>query len=282
MDGVTGGSPVTTFAGPTVVRRQLGRALKRLRTAAGASIDQVVANPELGISRAKLYRLEAGEHPVKPQDITVLCQYLKAPKKEISRLTALALATQNHSDAAIPDWYEMYRDLEPIASVIRSYQVTALPGYLQTADYARAVIRAVLWHESDALIEHRVRLRLERQQRLFGANPPPRVLNVLGEEVLTRPVGGVDVQQAQIDHLVQLARRRTVQIRVLPFSVGAHAAMASAFRILDCTDPDDPNIVYLESHVGARYLQKPSDYADYEHMWKQIYAQSVPLKEFLR
>ena len=43
---------------------------------------------------------------------------------------------------------------------------------------------------------------------------------------------------------------------MLPFSVGAHAAMAGAFRILDFDDPDDPDVVYLESHVGALYLEE--------------------------
>ena len=269
-----------TLAGPTVVRRQLGRALKRLRTAAGASIDQVVANPELGISRAKLYRLEAGEHSVKPQDITALCQYLNAPKEELTRLTAMALATQNNSDAAIPHWFQLYRDLEPIASVIRTYQVTAIPGYMQTEDYARAVFRAGPPHESDAAIEHQVRLRMERQQRLFSASPPARVLNVLGEELLKRQVGGADVFQAQLEHLRRLDRRKTVEIRILPFATGAHAAMEGAFRLMNFADPDDPNFVYLEHHTGASHLQKPATYAAYERLWNLVYAQSVPLKEF--
>jgi len=32
--------------------------------------------------------------------------------------------------------------------------------------------------------------------------------------------------------------------------------MAGAFRILDFDDPEDPDVVYLESHVGALYLQR--------------------------
>jgi len=281
MDPVTGGSPVTTLAGPTVVRRQLGRALKRLRVKAGVSIDQVVASAELGVSRAKLYRLEAGEHPAKPQDITALSRFLGATKEEISRLTAMALATQNHSDAAIPVWFQLYRDLEPLASVIRAFQITVVPGHLQTPDYARALFQAGPPYDSEPEIEHQVRLRMERQQRLFGANLVPRLVNVLGEEVLTRQTGGADVIQAQIEHLRQLDRRRSVEIRVLPFSAGAHASTDGAFRIFEFNDPDDPNIVYIEDFVGARYLHKAADYAAYQRIWDLLYAQSVPLKEFL-
>jgi hypothetical protein len=151
---------------------------------------------------------------------------------------------------------------------------------LQTADYARAVFRASPKHKDEEAIEHQVALRLERQERLFGRNPGPRLVTVLGEEVLARPVGGADVLQAQVEHLRKLDRRENVEIRVLPLSTGAHAAMEGAFQILDFHDPDDPNIVYLEAHVGARYLQKPAEYAEYQGIWESVYPQSVPLKEF--
>jgi hypothetical protein len=103
---------------------------------------------------------------------------------------------------------------------------------------------------------------------------------VLGEAVLVRPVGGEAVLQAQISHLRELDLSDTVEIKVLPFAVGAHAAMEGAFQILDFNDPDDPNIVYLEAHVGGRYLQKSAEYATYQRIWSLICEQSVPLKEF--
>jgi len=268
------------MAGPTVVRRQLGRTLKRIRTAAGISVDQVVAHRELGISRAKLYRLEAGEHPVKPQDIVVLCQFFGTSSDDIKRLTAMALATQNHSDAAIPEWFQLFRDLEPIASRIRTYEGDVIPGELQTEDYARAVYRATQPDNADQGIEHHVAIRLDRQDKLYNRKPAPRLTTILNEAVLTRPVGGVTVIEAQREHLHELDQRGSVQIRVLPFEVGAHAAMTGAFRILDFDDPDDPNIVYLEAQVGVRYLQKRAEYDEYERIWKLIHRQSVPLKEF--
>lgn len=267
-------------AGPTVVRRQLGRALKRLRNAAQVSVDQVVARRELGISRAKLYKLEAGQHPVKPQDIVVLCQYFGGSKEEASRLTALALATQGQADAAIPEWFHLYRDLEQIASRIRTYDSDVIPGPLQTADYARAVFRASPKHTDEEAIGHQVALRLERQERLFAHGLGPRLIVVLNEAVLVRPFGGEDVLKAQVEHLRALDQRADVEVGVLPFVAGAYAATEGAFRILDFDDPDDPNIVYLEAHVAARYLQKPDEYAAYQDIWQSVHQQSVPLKEF--
>jgi transcriptional regulator with XRE-family HTH domain len=80
-----------------MVRRQLGRRLRQLRGVSGMSVDEVVAERYLGISRAKLFKLEAGKHAVKPQDIAVLCARYGVSPEETETLQALALATQDAS-----------------------------------------------------------------------------------------------------------------------------------------------------------------------------------------
>lgn len=251
-----------------------------MRAAAKVSADAVVANRELGISRAKLYRIEAGQHMVRPQDVVVLCQFYEAPPEEIKRLTSLAVATHSHADSAIPEWFHLYRDLEQVASQIRYYEGEVVPGELQTADYARAVFRAARSDVDDDTIERQVTLRLERQERLFGDKAGPRFSTVINESALARPVGGDGTMRAQLDRLCDLDRQRRADIKVLPFAAGAHAAMTGAFRILEFDDPDDPNIVYLEAQIGARYLQKPDDYDEYCRIWDLISRTAIPVKEF--
>ena len=95
-------------------------------------------------------------------------------------------------------------------------------------------------------------------------------MTVLGEGVLTRPVGGADVLRDQIAKLAELSRRKNIEIRVLPWSVGAHAAMAGAFRIMEFDDPDDPDMVYLESHVGAVYLEELEEVKEYRRIFDLI------------
>ncbi|MGH3737730.1 MAG: helix-turn-helix domain-containing protein [Micromonosporaceae bacterium] len=271
---------MSTTAGPTVVRRQLGRILKRMRTGAKISADDVVANRELGISRAKLYRMEAGAYPAKPQDVRVLGEFYGATHDDIKRLTAMAIATQGTADAAIPEWFQLYRDLEQVTASIRRYDGDVIPGLLQTADYARAVYRAVRPDDDGDAIEHQVALRMERQERFFDRVSAPRLTAVLNEAVLTRAVGGDGVMPAQLDHLRQLDGRDAARIGVLRSSDGAHAAMTGSFQILDFDDPDDPDIVYLEAHIGGRYLYKPDDYAEYRRLWDLIRRMATPLKEF--
>src|SRR5262249_32316712 len=131
------------------------------------------------------------------------------------------------------------------------------------------------------LVDRHVKLRLQRQKSLASRRPAPLLVTVLGEGVLTRPVGGESVLKEQIEHLSDLARRKNVQIRVLPWSVGAHAAMAGAFRIMEFDDPEDPDVVYLEPHIGALYLEEADEVKEYRRIFDLITSASMPIDDYL-
>ncbi len=274
-------------AGPTVVRRQLGRQLRRLRDTTRASVDEVVAHRRLGISRAKLFKMEAGRHPVKPQDVAVLCAHYQASADETEQLTALALATGGQSwwhiyGDDVPEWFSLYLEIEPAAAMIRTYESELIPGLLQTPEYARAVYQARNPDDSDYEIESRVSLRINRQAILTRADPQPPALHVvLNEAAVRREVGGSDVMAEQITRLRQVATRPNTTISVLPLAGGAHAAMESAFVILDFPDPaEDPSVVYLDSPSSAAYLQKDVEITRYETIFRLVCCQAVPILEY--
>jgi len=271
--------PVT---GQRVVRRALGRRLTRLRTANGKSRREV-AEARLGVSEPTLHRIETGKVPVTVANVRALCWLYGADASVTDALAELALGTSQEewwdSSGVIPDWFKLYVGLEASASRISCYDGEIVPGELQTEQYARAVFAAEQPPDSEAADRH-VKLRMQRQQTLFGRRPAPQLVTVLGEGVLTRPVGGEAVLDGQIEYLQQIARRDNVQIRVLPWSVGAHAAMAGAFRIMDFDDPEDPDVVYLESHVGALYLEEAAEVAEYRRIFELICKDAIPVEEF--
>lgn len=270
-------------SGPTVVRRQLGRRLLGLREAAGRTAAEVQA--ETGISQSKLSRIEKGLVPVKRPDVRELCRVYGSDTAETEALTTLARATfeqgwwEDYADV-IPDWFKFYVDLEAVAAHIQTFEDCIVPGELQTAEYATAVYQAERPDEDPQTIERHVNLRLERQEELFGRTPPPQLTVVLGQNVLTRRVGGSTVLAAQIEHLRQLDKRGYVDIRVLPFNAGAHAAMAGAFRILKSGNSEDPDVVYLEVLVGAHYLEKATELKAYRRIFDLIYEQAIPISGF--
>ncbi|WP_338090176.1 helix-turn-helix transcriptional regulator [Planosporangium mesophilum] len=271
--------PVT---GQRVVRRTLGRRLTLLRAASGKSRREV-AEERLGISEPTLHRIETGKVPVTVANVRALCWLYGADESVTGALAELALGTSQEewwdASPAIPDWFKLYVGLEASASQICSYDGEVVPGELQTEQYARAVFAAEQSTTSETA-DRQVKLRIQRQKTLFSRSPELRLVTVLGEGALTRPVGGEAVLKAQIEHLRQLARRDDIEIKVLPWSVGAHAAMAGAFRILDFDDPDDPDVVYLESHVGALYLEEPAEVNEYRRIFELIRKDAIPVEEY--
>ncbi len=272
--------PVT---GQRVVRRALGRRLTRLRVASGKSRREV-ADAKLGMSEPTLFRIETGKTPVTAANVRALCWLYGADQSVTDALAELAVGTGHEewwdANPVIPDWFKLYIGLEASARQICTYDGEIVPGELQTEEYAAAVFGAEKNADAEDARRH-VTLRLQRQRTLFAREPALSLTTVLGEGALTRPVGGSDVLKAQLEHLRTMAQRETVDIRVLPFSVGAHAAMAGAFRVLDFDDPEDPDIVYLESHVGALYLEEPEEVAEYRRIFELVRTESVPLVDWV-
>lgn len=271
--------PVT---GQRVVRRALGRRLTRLRTASGKSRREV-AEAKLGISEPTLHRIETGKVPVTVANVRALCWLYGVDESITAALAELALGTSQQewwdANPVVPDWFKLYVGLEASARRIAGYDGEVVPGELQTEQYARAVFSAEAPVDTEAA-ERQVKLRLQRQRTLFARNPVPCLATVLGEGALVREVGGRAVLDGQVEHLRQVARRDGVDIRILPFAAGAHAAMAGAFRILEFDDPEDPDVVYLESHVGALYLEEEAEVDEYRRIFGLIRDKAVPVEEY--
>ncbi len=67
-------------------------------------------------------------------------------------------------DDVLPEWFEVYVGLEAEADQIQTFEPQLIPGLLQTADYARAVMRVEHPDASDEEINRRVEMRLRRQR----------------------------------------------------------------------------------------------------------------------
>ncbi len=66
----------------------------------------------------------------------------------------------------------------------------------------------------------------------------------------------------QLHHLLQIAVRRAIALRVVPVRAGAHAATAGAFRMMEF--PSFKPVVYLESETSSLFLEQPGEIAAYQ------------------
>lgn len=274
--------PVT---GTTVIRRQLGRRLRALRDAAGKTMADVAAIKIM--SPAKLHRIEGGATTVKISDVWALCRIYGADDKTTDALAKLAIGTNDkgwwHDYGDImPVDFELYIGLEATASAIRIYEPERVHGLFQTADYAREIERAtnIMPPFSNEAIERIVALRLERQRTFLGRMPRCRITAVFGAGALARQVGGSQTLTEQVERLRELVRLDHVDIRVLPFSIGAHAAMLGSFTVMDFEDPGDPSVAYVETYSGARFVEDAEHLDRHRAVFDSIYQQAEPIEEY--
>lgn len=87
-----------------------------------------------------------------------------------------------------------YVRLELDATVVHEYQLTLVPGLLQTEEYMRTLFRNFRPRRTDAEIDRDVQVRLSRQRRLTQ-EPMLELVTIVDESALRRAVGGVRTSQ---------------------------------------------------------------------------------------
>ncbi|SFS51411.1 helix-turn-helix domain-containing protein [Saccharopolyspora flava] len=262
---------------PTVRRRRLAAELRRLR--AHSEVTQQQAASHLGCTQAKIGRFETAKRSPSVGDVSALLDFYGVDSAEREKLINLARDARkrgwwhSYSDV-LPEWYETYVGLEAEASSIHTYESEAIPGLLQTREYAYAITKSTLIRAHDAEIGRRVDLRIQRQERVTGDNPL-ELWAVVGEAALRRRVGGDGVLRRQLEHMLKLGQLPNVTLQVMPLDAGAHPAQAGPFVILRYSNHIDPDVVYLETHVGGLYLEREIELTNYATMMDHLRAHAV-------
>ncbi|MBL7499245.1 helix-turn-helix domain-containing protein [Frankia sp. CNm7] len=263
-----------SIPGPTVRRRRLGAELRRLREASDLTVDQ--AGEHIHRSGPTISRMEAGQFRFVPRNVAELLD-LYGLQDPDQRQALLALAKESRRPAwwhsygdAVPRWFQIYIGLEAEASAISTFEGLLVPGLLQTADYARAVIRAASPSLSATEVDRAVELRLTRQQVLTTV-PPLDFWAIVDEGVIHRHVGGAAVMRRQLEALRSLSEQPGITLQVVPYSAGAHAGMISNFTLIGFADTGGaPETVYIEAPTGSLYLEKSTEVRRYESWMNQL------------
>jgi hypothetical protein len=226
-----------------------------MREEAGLTITE--AAPKLDKTRSALGRIENAETIADVHLVRSMMDLYDSFDPDLLDLVRQAIR---------PGWWVAYgiRDrgfiaLETEAATSLTSQLMYVPGLLQTEAYMRAVFGTGKVHRSPKRLENDVTARLIRQARLTDEQAPLALVAIVDEAVLRKPIGGSKVMRAQLHHLVESARLDTVTLQVLPDSIGAHDGMDGAFTILEFTDEEDPDLLYVEHPIGAVHLEKPTE-----------------------
>lgn len=269
----------------TLPRRQLGRQLRQYREEIGLTLAQAAKLVEIGTTT--LHRLETGKaHKVRMRIIQHLCEIYERSAEEWAAIKHLA------RQASVKSWYAEYDELLPVnfdnyvgleaaARQIVSYQ-ELIPGLLQTADYARAIMRSYMPEASPTAIEPRVELRMKRQTIIRRKAEPVRFDVVLHESALHRMIGTPKVMAKQLLHVADVSTWPNVSVRIVPFSAGMPMGLnPGAFVILDFGldtkgRPVEPTVVFVENVLTANiYLEKEVDVDRYRALSVALHRASL-------
>lgn len=271
--------PMPARNSPTLRRRRLSAELRALRETAG--LTSVEATRRLEWSGGRLTKMERGEwvRP-NPRDIKDLCDlYGVTDPRRREYLVNLAREGREHGwwhafRKMMTEEYSTYIGLEAGAETVFAFD-QIMNGLIQTPDYARGLLVDGAAEIDAESVQRRVDLRMERQKLITRTDEPLRLWAVMDEAALHRLVGGPEVMQAQLRHVLELAALARVTVQIIPFSKGAHASVTGSFSILRFPEPEDPDAVYVETPAGELFVEEPEEVGRFQIAFQRLLATAL-------
>lgn len=265
-DGAAARPDDETGAGVVVA---FGRQLKLLRTRAG--MDRTELGGHLGYAAQSIAsfeqgrRIPLGEFIDRADEVLEAGGVLKALKDEVLR-------------AQYPSFFRDAARLEAKAESMCVYALYAVPGLLQTEDYARAGFRLERPLLDDEVIEERLAARMARQD-VYGRRPAPLLSFIIEEVALCRPIGGREVLLGQWEKLLAIGQKRHVEIQIMPTDRDEHAALGGPFNLIETAQGQ--RIAYAEVQGDSRLYTGRQQVRELEARYGILRSQALTPRESL-
>ncbi len=220
----------------------------------------------ISATNSKIVKMERGWVPMRDPDVRVLCEfYGLEDSKAVGRLLELARLDRERRKAK--GWWQHspqagalaeYIAMEDMASQVRTWQMSLIPGLFQTAEYARSLaVSDAVWEDPDE-IERIVEVRMKRQARLHG-DRPLQVYAVVWEAALRQLIGGQEVMRAQLDRVLEVAQLPNVRLQVLPFRAGGHPCVAGPFNIISFAEAEAVDVVHVDTIASTVWVENEAE-----------------------
>lgn len=174
-----------------------------------------------------------------------------------------------------PVWLRPWLDHEREASMLRYFELAVIPGPLQVESYARAIIGTM---RTGAAAEDAVAVRLSRREAVTRDDGPPRVVSILDDSALHRPVGGMAVMYEQMTALVELIEQPHISVYVVPAHVGAYAGLDGPVAL---ATNHGRTVGIRDAPGGGDVVEDPERVARLERQWEAIREYALPQDQSL-
>jgi transcriptional regulator with XRE-family HTH domain len=146
---------------------------------------------------------------------------------------------------------------EARGTMILRFSFDLIPGLLQTEEYARIILRD----------DDQVKTRMARQKILLKENPPVLVA-LIDESLLHRNVGGPSGMAAQLNHLVEMAKRDHVIIQVIRLNSLVGAQFTASFSVASCNR--EAEVAYLDDALSGEVVENRDEVSQLRRMFEML------------
>lgn len=236
--------------------RRVAAELGDLRRQNGLRAEEVAA--VMGFSLSKLSRMENGRRGLRVDDVSALLGLYRVPAQRRDELLAMVRTGHERnwwqvSGDLPPNWRDLLQ-FEAEATAIYNWELTIIPGLLQTDEYAESIIRNAAPSLSADQRHELVVRRMDRQAR-YWARPTAEFTAVIDETALRRPVGGAEVMRKQLKHLARATRTTNAVVQVVPLAADEHPGLIGSFMLMELLK--ERSLVYLEHRDHCVFLEEP-------------------------
>lgn len=248
--------------------KAFGEVLKVLRKRARLTQEEFA--PRVRYSVQTVASIEQGRRFPPPtfvdraEDVLDGMGVLRAAAKHLSRRPGLA------------SWFRQWAQLEREAITLQTYECRLIPGLLQTEAYARTLFAEQLPPLGDEQIEAQLAARLERQE-LLRQRPNTAYSFILEEHLLLRRTGGQAVTDELIEHLLELASLRNVELQIMPVVRERHAGLGGPMRLLET--PENRWFGYCEGQESGQFISEPKVVSMLQMRYARMRSQALSLED---
>ncbi|MER5182925.1 helix-turn-helix transcriptional regulator [Streptomyces sp. NPDC002896] len=244
-----------------------GAELRFKRELAGLTLEQLAGGSFRGFPF--LSQIERGERRM-PRDLAKhVDQKLGTDGFFERRCEDARRARQSGHAEYFADVVEMERHAE----TIEDWAPLIVPGLLQTATYAGAIVRAAMPRASDEEVEKKVEARMTRAE-LFDAEETPAFWAILDESLLHRRVLADAGMAELLEHIAEVVKTTRSILQIVPETAAAHPFMMGMTRIM--TFADAPPVVYTESLHSGQVIDYPALVKQYRQSYDLLRAAALP------
>jgi transcriptional regulator with XRE-family HTH domain len=262
----------------------LGAALRQAREEKNLLLRELAEaiNRDIGV----VSRWETGDRTPKPEQVAQILTKLEVGSDRYDEIMTLAYGTnesqwvattlpeQRQQLAALVDW-------EQRATLIIDFAPLIVPGLLQTAEYVEGIMTAAGVPSGEIAL--RVTSRLGRREAITKRKPA-QLLVLIGQGALNQDIGGRPAMLRELDHLLEMATKPNIELRIVPDHRGWHPGLEGAFTLIEAPRPasgrrpavDSTSIVFVATRRSELMLHEDNDIATYRRAVDRILEVSLP------